>query len=286
MPVIDASHPIMDQSPCTFGTVNHRPTVSYYEGEAHGISFITSKIDNLYSNTCTHVDFPGHLVGISENAKEAVGAYPLERFIGKVLIVDVSKKLEAIRPFFSSQGVISISPGDNTTLAKFLASLENLAISEEEIQSVLASAKDDIKGILFYTGLSSYWQYRPFQSWQYIYFFSPFLSTAACQVLANHKMSFVGVDSFQLEDPIVNFRGDELIVVLDSEGRRLIRERLDMINVYSNHHLLLGNDILIYENLKIPVNVVGTQCGFSGPPLNLQVDGLNDNALVRPYLIV
>ena len=71
--IIDISHPIRSSDPCSFGTSENIPEISYEEGESHGTFFITSRIDNLHSNTCTHIDFPGHLFGLAETFAKSIG---------------------------------------------------------------------------------------------------------------------------------------------------------------------------------------------------------------------
>lgn len=285
--IIDVSHPIRDADPCSFGTSDNRPSISYEEGESHGVFFITSRVDNLHSNTCTHIDFPGHLSGMAEKFGDSIGKYPVERFVGSVAVLDFSAKIDSIRPFFDDSGVLAIKPGDAETLSKFLHALDELRITGNELQQALTrcGASSALKGILFYTGLSSLWQYKKFESWQYLYFYNPYLSSDACEFILAQNYSFVGIDSFQLEHPIINFRGDELPVVTDRQGREFIAARLSDINMkFSNHLALLGNDILIYENLKLPTECRDRIVDFSGVPLNFQIAGLNDNGLTRPYI--
>jgi kynurenine formamidase len=100
------------------------------------------------------------------------------------------------------------------------------------------------------------------------------------------RLSFVGVDSFQLEDPIINFNGLELPLALNQSARQFVKERLGSIERFSNHLALLGHDILIYENLRLPPEIRNRLINFHGVPLNMRLEGMNDNALVRPYCTV
>ena len=143
-----------------------------------------------------------------------------------------------------------------------------------------------LKGLLLYTGLSGWWRYEKFESWEYAYFYSPFLTEDACDFLIENKLSFVGIDAFQLEHSIINFNGYELPLVLHEAARKHVAGRLTQIELFNNHFALLGKDILIYENLKIPAEIKNQMVEFSGVPLNMRLEGMNDNALVRPYVSV
>lgn len=287
--VVDLSHPITGEAPCSFSLVDSRPKLSFEEGESQGISFITSRLNNLHSNTGTHIDFPGHLPGLGDLSFPSVGEYPVDRFIGKVLILDVSSKLAAIMPFFAESGELQIEPNDGASFLALLQKLEHLEINRSELEERLklcGSHLDSLRGIIFYCGLSRFWRNRKFYSWEYLYFFNPFLSKDACELVVSNGLSFIGIDALQPEHPIINFGGDEHPLVLNLECREYWYNRLKKIEPFTNHQALLGNDILIYENLKIPQDIANREVEFSGVPLNLHLRGLNDNALVRPYAVL
>jgi len=216
--------------------------------------------------------------------------YSVERFIGPTLIADFSTKRHVVSPFFDQEGKFSVEATDGARVLEFLKSLDDLQITRSDIERAFDVAKIQnphrLKGLIIHTGSSQFWQYRKFESWNYAYFYSPFLSEDACDLLINLGISFVGVDAFQLEHPIINFNGHELPLILNATARDYVESKLALQDEFSNHFALLGNDILIYENLRIPLELRGLEVLFSGPPLNLCLEGLNDNALVRPYAVV
>lgn len=288
--IIDLSHPIRSDMPCTFSLVDSRPVISFTEGDSHGMLFITSRIDNLHSNLCTHIDFPGHISEISKSFFSSIGEYPISRFVGKALILDFSFKLDCIKKCFNEEGLFTISPNNTEEVYSFLNSLEKLEISKEELENKISMAnlnkEENIIGIIFKFNLGKYWKYKKYESWEYIYFFNGYLSEEAGRYLAGLNLSFVGVDCFQLENPIANYKGDELILIKSDNCRSLVERKVESFAKFTNHSVLLGNDILIYENLNIPLDLSDRVVSFFGAPLNFQIKGLNDNALVRPYVII
>ncbi len=176
---------------------------------------------------------------------------------------------------------------DAETCLAFLRSLDKLEITKQDLDQALGTMQigiNSLRGVIFYTGLSDSWVYRKFESWEYIYFFGPFLSPDACAELTAGGISFVGVDCFQLEHPIINFQGQELPIILNPDCRRYVSNKLDEVEFWNNHKGLLGNDILIYENLNIPAQLKDALVQFVGVPWNIRIDGVNDNTLVRPFV--
>lgn len=287
--IYDLSHPIREKPPCTFRTADAVPQVRYSEGESHGVFFITSRVDNLYSNTCTHIDFPGHLSEFGSRFYQSVGAYPVDRFVGPVAIFDFSWKLGVLGPYFDDEGKFIVDARDESSTMSFLKSLDDLEISASDLNAAARKGKIDLsatKGILVYSGLSRFWTYQAVESWNYIYFFNPFFSEEACDLIVDNRLSFVGTDSLQVEHPMINFAGDELPVVLHPDCRDYVAKKLETLKSTSNHRIFLGHDVLIYENLRLPAELAGRTVWFSGVPLNFQILGLDDNALARPYASV
>jgi kynurenine formamidase len=285
--IIDLSHPIIDAPPCSFALADKQPRLTFEEGDSHGTYFVTSSIDHLPSNLCTHIDFPGHLAhSTREEMQRTVGAYDLGRFVGDVVVLDFRHKLSSIATYFDEDGMLTIPSSDGDTMLSFLQALDTLCITDSELIDAVKAASatlSELTGVLFVSGASAVWQYHVFDSWAYRYFYNPFLSEAACAVLTAADISFVGIDAFQLEHPLINFRGDELPIVLHPSCREYVANRLQG-TTFINHTALLGNDVLMYENLRIPPELCGRVLGFSGAPLNLQFPDLTDNALVRPYV--
>ncbi|WP_163512190.1 cyclase family protein [Fodinicola acaciae] len=293
----DLSHPVNDVGPCTFATNDKRPRVSFEEGDSHGHLFITSRIDNLYSNTATHVDLPGHLVESARFGWPTVGQIPIDRFIGPCAILDFSHRCEALQDWFTDEGVFR--RGRLERFDEFLALGRGLGVSRLELEGALKSVDaviPDLKGVLLYSGLSRFWTNGVFESWEHAYFYAPFLMSDAIEFLIGEAsaLTFVGIDAFQLEDPISNLRGDELPLISNElsviEAKRGVRTMVKAAVAHwrerSVHQQLFEASVVIYENLNVPA-ALANKCGtFSGPPLNLQLESLNDNALVRPYFVV
>jgi len=280
--VYDLSHPILDQPPCTFATVDKVPEVMVHRGDSSGEDFLTSVVSNLYQNNGTHIDLPGHLPGAGGD-ELMVGEYPPERFVGKVLVLDVSQFLSPIADFFDQAGHLRIDQNDSLQLERFISQLDQMEISREFLEEKL-EAVTDLKGIALSTGLVNYWRHEVHPSTSYIYFFNPFLSEDACEYLAeiSPKLSIVAIDSFQLEHPIINFNGNEQVLAGAQGLREKVHRILDDRKIFRNHYILLGNDILIYENVNLPPWMAGKMLRWMGQPLNFQLPNLSDNALVRP----
>jgi kynurenine formamidase len=290
----DLSHPITDSGSCTFSTNDKRPVVTFEEGGSHGVSFVTSRIDNLYSNTATHVDLPGHLVDAGSRGWDTVGQIPVDHFIGDCAILDFSAKCAALGNWFSEDGLFrrDLLP----RFDEFISCLPELSISEPELLAAFAQAgrePGDVRGAIIFAGLARFWTGGIFEPWEHAYFYAPYLSDRAAEVITGSGISFVGIDAFRLENPITNFRGDELPLIVNeltleearSGVRAAVKSALDTLRQRTLHHRLLGEGIVIYENLNIPAALAGKSGTFSGPPLNFQLSGLNDSALTRPYFI-
>ena len=215
--------------------------------------------------------------------------YPIERFMGRVFVADFRDKLKPLIPFFDKVGKLSVPLRDEAAVMSFLKTVDELAISKDDIIDLLKTydvAVSSLTGLVLYTGLSEWWRYEKFESWEYVYFYSPFLTEDACDFLIENKFSFVGIDAFQLENSIINLHGHELPLILHETARQYVAKRLGEIEMFNNHFALLGKDILIYENLKLPAEIKNHVVEFSGVPLNMRLEGMNDNALVRPYVSV
>lgn len=284
MTVFDLSHPIRNEPPCTFTSVDKVPTVYFEEGDSHGEVFITSRIDNLFSNLCTHIDFPGHIPNRTGPSLKLVGEYPIERFVGSVAVLDVRHRMEPVLRFFREDGDLSVDLSSEREVRQLVESLETLAIGRDEVEASLAGVSDP-RGIVLLSGLSKYWAYGVFDSWRYAYFYNAYFTSEACEYIVEMGLSFVGVDAFQLEHPIINFNGDEQLFASAPRLREDIRSQLRAIDSFRNHDVLLGSDVLIYENLNIPDALAGVVCDWFGAPMNLHLSDLNDNAICRPIAL-
>ncbi len=292
--IFDLSHPILDKAPCSFGTADKVPVVTFEEGDSHGTFFVTSRLDNLYSNAGTQIDFPGHLsceihphdTGLP--TYHTVGEYPLERFIGPCFIANLMHKTKFLDDWFDHRGVFNRERIHE--FADFVAQLSNLKITADDYRDASrdSGAPDlaELTGVLLYSGNTAYWTHEIFESWEYRYFYAPYLSDEVTELLLAAQVSFVGIDAFQIENPIANFRGDELPLMINKTARDLVKDKLNEWKGSTNHERILGNGILIYESLSITQEIAGRVGQFSGPPLNFQLPGLDDDAIARPYFVV
>lgn len=286
--MLDLSRVITDEPPCSFASADRPPTASFTEGDAHGLFFVTSRLDAA-STLGTHISFPGRLSRAGENHHRMIGEYPLDRFVGPALVVDVSDRLAELEPFFDPSGFLAIDVHDADAVMTLLESLDTAAITADDLARRAAAAGvtlNSVRGLLLRSGGAAYWRQESLESWQHLYFFNPFLSEDACDLITGSGVSFVGIDAFQLEHPIVNFRADEMPVVLHQECREYVADKTADIATFSNHELLLTEDVLVYENLVLPAELAGRVEKFAGVPLNFQLPGVTDHALARPYVVL
>ena len=126
----------------------------YFNTEKDG--YRVSEI-KMSAHSATHIDFPNHIL---KNAK-TLDDYPLEKFVGKGIIIDVSNK------------------GDDEHID--ICDIEKY---KEKIESV--------KILVFYTGYSKY-----FNSEKYIH--HPFLSYDAVKYIETFNLDICAVDAFGLD---------------------------------------------------------------------------------------
>lgn len=282
---IDLSHPITEAGPCTFSRLNQQPSVSFHEGDSLGTFFMTSTVSNLGSNLCTHMDLAGHIVGGVD--LPLVGEYPVSHFVGAAIVVDVRDKMAVLDAFFDANGRSTISPDDTVGWTAFLAALQELEISKLELTERVDRVRGGrhVQGVIFMCGNAPLWKPGRYNAYDYRYFFNVYLAEKAAQWLVSLGVTFVGIDAFQLEDPMINFRGDEAFLAKSSDLRREVIQRLGERELFSNHRTLLSNRVAIYENLKLGAELADTFGFFAGAPLNLQLAGMVDNAVCRPVFI-
>ena len=283
----DLSHPITPDGPCTFVPNEHKPWATFEEGESHGFFFITSCLHNLPSNLSTHMDLPGHIV-LGGQEPPMVGEQPLSSFSGRVIVLDVRDKLAEIGGYFDASGFCHLKPEDADSWNAFLKDCRSLEIDKDELIRRIdeLNPTHEFDGVLFYCGNAGFWRpgHRSLAT-EYIYFYNVFLSDRAAQWLLRQGLRFVGIDSFQLEDPIINFRGDEAFAVRDEALRGYVKKRLSERELYSNHRTFLSAGVPIYENLNLGAEVAGKMGWFFGAPLNIRIPGVVDNALCRPVFL-
>ncbi len=285
MRILDLSHPIRSAATCSFEIIDTVPKISFQEGVAHGGGAISARIDNLVMDSYTHVIFPGSRRHPRESGR-TVGEYPLESFVGPAVVVDVSDKVARLDRFFTLEGRLDLDPRDEAAGLAFLRALDGLAVTREELAACLERNGLDLsgaRGVLFYSGLARHWTYQKLQVWEHRYFFSPFLEPAACRDLAAAGVSFVGIDSLQIDSPWLNLTGQEAPFVLNPQCRRLIAERRAASGPGALSALFEKN-VVIYLNLNLPSVLAGRVVEFAGPPWNLQIEGATTSSVVRPFV--
>lgn len=284
---LELSHSVTGDTPCTCQDIDIAPQVSFQEGDTRGRFSIAARVDNLVLNAGTHIVFPGHLPAFLRLPTTQVSSkkeYPLGRFIGPVLVIDMSYKIKSIRHYFDDKGKFCIPYHDERQCLEFLLSLDKLEITLQEVCQRLAEMNiqlKEVRGIVFYTGLSAFWAYAKYEAWEYLYFFSPFLQKELCSFLIENNLSFVGIDSFQLEYPVIHLCGQEEPFVLNPACRDYILEKLGTFESVSNHRTLLKGDVLIYQNLRLPASISNETIDFFGAPWNLHLSESVDTLPVR-----
>jgi kynurenine formamidase len=284
MRILDLSHPVRSSATCSFEIIDTVPKISFQEGVSHGGGMISARIDNLVMDSYTHLVFPGSRPQPRESGR-TVGEYPLESFVGPAVVLDVSDKAARLDRFFTAEGRLALDPRDEAAGLAFLQALDGLAVTREEVAAGLERAGVDpseVRGVLFHSGLARHWIYQKLQVWEHRYFFSPFLEAEACRHLAAAGVSFVGIDSLQIDSPWLNMTGQEIPFVLNPGCRRLIAERR-AASWPGALSALLERDVVVYLNLNLPELLAGRVVEFAGPPLNLQIEGATTSSVVRPF---
>jgi kynurenine formamidase len=186
-------------------------------------------------NYGTHIDFPGHLFSDEITLKKKVGDYPLNRFITEAIVMDVRDKLNNINPLIDRGGYINLEKlGYGEEVAKnFFLIIESMEISLSEFQTQVKDKDIGGKAILFCTGLDKYWQYGQFEPCRYAYFFNPYISAELARFLVKEKVSLIGIDTLQIESPLINFGGSEPFSLL-SEKNHQRKIRRNTSELYSS----------------------------------------------------
>ena len=293
--IVDLTHDINNELPMTFKSQRFCPvTVKVERGMSIGITFNTTRILDISMNHGTHIDFPSHIANLND-VGGPIGKYPVKNFIGEVLVFDASEK---VKKFADCMGFSEITKSlhliqDDMFYEKLDKSLDILAINEKEFTKECGK---DIEGkvIIIYTGLDKLWTYGEKNAWEYLYFFNPYIEYELAKHFVDKKISLLGVDALQIEDPIINFdipdEPDELTealkVNLTSRGEELIGKRLKKIKKIFIHKLLLSNQILLIENMKNVDKLLNKQSLFIAPPLKLTLPNCSDNSITRAFAIV
>lgn len=291
--LFDLSHPILEKSPCSFRVDSNSPKFLFVQDDANGCFYINMQVDNLTMNYGTHITFSGALLRnqiVMDKAyyKKTITDYNIEDFVGKVLIIDMSQKIKKMFNYFDKSGHFNIELTDINACYNFLKSIDELKITFKDFKcSVSAnnlSLSEEIKGILFYTGLSKFWKYEKFESWEYIYFLGLDLTDDLSDFFIKQKLKFVGIDSFQLGNPIINFSSQEKAFVLSSKCQEFIKSKNNSLKHLGTREKLLANQVYIYENLNIPKELINSKMEFFGVPMNIGITDFNCCSIVRPFV--
>lgn len=287
--IIDLSHELRSEPPCSYTSSPFNAiSAEQTKGQAVGARFITTRLDNVYLNYGTHIDFPGHLFSDDESAlKKKVSDYPLNRFITEAIVMDVSDKLENISPLIDRGGYINLEKlGYGEEVAEnFFLIIESMKISLYEFQTQVKYQDIGGKAILFCTGLDKYWQYGQFEPWRYAYFFNPYISAELARFLVKEKASLIGIDALQIESPLINFGAKEPFSFISEKYRKIIKEKLEEIHQNFIHRIFLENEIMIVENLMHLTKIVGQKVLFVVAPLKLNCPGTTDNSITRAFAL-
>lgn len=288
---IDLSHDIGNQPPCTLiPTGDNIPHCQVTTGEAVGVTFRTSIINNLHLNNGTHIDFPGHLQDI--NTTKKIGEYDIANFIAETVVIDVSHKVREISHWFKDSGELNLERlGSGEDFINTLFDMfEILEITKDDFLKLLREqgrTESDLtdKAVIFFTSLSKYWKNRIFNGWQYAYFINPYISTELADFLIASNIKMVGIDALQIENPIINLDGKEWMVILTQKYKKIVIEKLNKIKESMIHRKFLQNSILILENLKNVDKIVDRKSIICAVPPKLMLTGCTDNAIVRAFAI-
>jgi len=215
MKIIDLSHTIHDEIQIYPG--DPRPSIK--RGLTHEKDYCHVDVLTLGSHTGTHIDAPFHFIKTGKKIDE----FPIERFIGDGVRVDVSAKSDREL----------IEPGD-------IEPYEN-EISEGDFV-ILKTGRDK------YFGTSRYYLH-------------PYLSVEGARLLVKMGVSLVGIDALNV-DP--TYYGS-----MDSESAAKYLPDEEEYG-YPVHDILLGNDILIVENLCNLDKIKQVKGVYSFLPLKLK----------------
>jgi kynurenine formamidase len=203
--LFDLSHPLTTKAtiypgdpPFAMHSVCNIPTDGY---TVHALS--------LGTHTGTHVDAPFHFFAEGQKLHEL----PLERFVGRALVVDV-RHLAQARGCIEWRDVCESFDRDTTNVGAGGA-LASLGPRSE--------GKIDI--VLFWTGWDGWWGKQK-------YFDHPYFGRGVAEELVGMGVRLVGVDTLSPDETVLAHDG--------GDGRS---------DAFAMHEVLLGRGCLICENL-------------------------------------
>lgn len=286
--IIDLTHEINNDPPCTLLPLAYNIVHAQEDtGESVGVTFRTTRLNNLHLNHGTHIDFPGHVRDIKTTKK--VGDYTIDKFIAETIVIDVSEKIDGIKCFFHMHGpdqghldASKFGTGDDF-INKLLKLFSGLEIKMDEFKALIGQNELSGKGLILYTGLSKYWQKKIFNGWQYLYFVNPYFSDDVIDIIVESGVRFIGIDALQIENPIINLSGKEFELVATAGLSNLIKSKLENISINLAHRKLLQNEILIIENMTNVNKIVGRKTILVAAPPRFSLSSCTDNSIARVF---
>ncbi len=144
--IYDLSIEIKSAVPCTLDNLTDPGLKDEHVGK--DARFISNVISNLYTNLCTHVDFPGHL---NLDNKKLVSQYLPKCFIGPAIVVDISDKTKILMDYLDDNDFIDIDKlvpknvHHPVKLQKYFELIDKLEVTKDEFHKKLKEAHLGLK---------------------------------------------------------------------------------------------------------------------------------------------
>jgi kynurenine formamidase len=285
MKVVDLTHPITHITPAHHSQGLSVVTVTQDWDHSMGVDFKVSEVGALKLNHGTHIDFPGHIRGTDSRLTphQLVGQHPMECFVLEAKVFDAREK---VRKFHTA---LKIDSGDDfiryeEEFFKILFSqIEELSIGLDEFQSkVHGNLKN--KAVLIYTGLSD--RYKGFVEKPNVlspYCFAPYVDSALAGFLVDSDVKILGVDSLQIENPIINF--EKMSHQLPAAAKSIVNKKISELQSGCTHKTLLKNKVFILEHLTALDKLHGKTL-LCCPPPKFEIPGCDDNSITRAFALV
>lgn len=187
MRVIDLTHVISENMPVYPGTEGPK----FESANSYEVDGFRETILTMYTHTGTHMDAPAHIF----KEKKTLDEFPVEKFVGKALVVDCS----------------DVGEGQKITM-------DHLNKSREKI--------DKAEFIIFYTGWDKHWKSEK-------YFGNyPYIDDKVVEFLLSSSKKGIGLDTIGI-DPIGDltihkrlFKEKEIVVIENLTNLNLLGEEL------------------------------------------------------------
>jgi kynurenine formamidase len=206
---------------------------------------------------------------VTDKARSAGDVRPANqeshRVHGPCVVLDFSEKAKEIHSWFNNDGVFErhLIP----RFDEFVSRLRGMEISAQDLDRALdrrGIPLEPLQGVLIYSNSARFWRASSTsETWESAYNYAPYFAEGAVARLADAGLNFVGTDSCQLEDPIGNFRTNELpfteAASLPVEAKQnlpiMVRAAQDYWHQRSNRGLLREAGLTVYANLNIPAEL-------------------------------